>query len=43
MRESQSNVERSSLLNLCNPHHLNLFAIYERHNQSQGANKVQHA
>jgi hypothetical protein len=26
-----SNVERSSLWNVCNPHHLNLFHLHENH------------
>jgi hypothetical protein len=30
--ESQSNVDGSSLWNVCIPHHLNQFDIYENHN-----------
>jgi hypothetical protein len=30
--ETHPNVDRTSLSKLCNPHHLNYFAICERHN-----------
>ena len=34
--ESHLNVDRTSLLRLCNPYHFNYFAIFERHNLYHG-------